>query len=84
MAARTTPSHPTTCTEGADEVRLRLDRDLCVGHAQCYTTDPDLFPIDDEGFSLVDDQVVADDRITAARAGVNACPERALRLEDEA
>nr|WP_223205357.1 ferredoxin [Gordonia jinghuaiqii] len=63
---------------------MRLDRDLCVGHAQCYATDPGLFPIDDEGFSLVDDQEVPDSRLVAARAGVNACPERALRLEGDA
>lgn len=63
-------------------MRLRLDRDLCVGHAQCHATDPELFPIDDEGFSLVDDREVAEDRLAAARAGVAACPERALRLDD--
>ena len=64
-------------------MRLRLDRDLCVGHAQCFATDPDLFPIDDEGFSLVEDLQVPAARLAAARAGVNACPERALRLEED-
>ncbi|GAB98542.1 putative 3Fe-4S ferredoxin [Gordonia namibiensis NBRC 108229] len=65
-------------------MRLRLDRDLCVGHAQCFAIDPDLFPIDDDGFSLVEDQEVPEDQVAAAQAGVNACPERALRLEGDA
>ncbi|KAF0969849.1 MULTISPECIES: ferredoxin [Gordonia] len=64
-------------------MRLRLDRERCVGHAQCHATAPEFFPIDDEGFSVVEDQSVPDDELPVVRAGVNACPERALILDDE-
>lgn len=63
-------------------MKVRLDRSKCAGHAQCYAVDPDLFPIDDEGFSILEPHVVAsgDEQIT--RDGVAACPELALIIED--
>ncbi|MFZ3306150.1 MAG: ferredoxin, partial [Mycobacterium sp.] len=27
-------------------MKVRLEQSKCVGHAQCYAVDPDLFPID--------------------------------------
>ncbi|HYB80227.1 MAG TPA: ferredoxin, partial [Mycobacterium sp.] len=35
-------------------MRVRLDKSKCVGHAQCYAVDPDLFPIDDSGYSILE------------------------------
>jgi ferredoxin len=32
-------------------MRVSLEQSKCVGHAQCYAVDPDLFPIDDSGYS---------------------------------
>lgn len=34
-------------------MKIRLDRSLCAGHAQCYAVDPDLFPLDDDGYSIL-------------------------------
>lgn len=66
-------------------MKIRLDRSKCVGHAQCYAADPRLFPIDDLGYSTLDAHEVepGDEQLT--RAGVAACPELALSIdEDEA
>jgi ferredoxin len=63
-------------------VKLRLDRSRCVGHAQCYAVDPDLFPIDDSGYSTLEDRQVQAGDERNARDGVAACPELALILED--
>jgi ferredoxin len=54
-----------------------------VGHAQCYAVDPDLFPIDDCGYSILEEHEVKpeDERLT--RDGVAACPESALILEED-
>lgn len=61
---------------------IRVDRARCQGHALCYATDPDLFPIDDNGFSALTVKSVADtDRATALR-GVAACPEKAIDVID--
>jgi ferredoxin len=63
-------------------MRIRLDRDSCAGHALCNATDPDLFPIDDDGYSNLDVTEVADADVERAKRGVGACPERALLLEE--
>lgn len=63
-------------------MKVRLERSKCAGHALCHGVDPDLFPIDDEGYSTLEsfDVDAADE--AAVRAGVESCPELALILED--
>ncbi|MCX4095721.1 ferredoxin [Nocardia sp. alder85J] len=63
-------------------MRLRLEHGQCAGHALCHTVDPALFPIDDAGYSAVDDNELDSADLGRAHAGVNACPERALAIEE--
>jgi len=62
-------------------MKVRLDRPRCFGHAQCWSVDPDLFPIDDEGYSTLQAHQVEHGDERATRDGVAACPEGALILE---
>ena len=55
-----------------------------MGHAQCYAVEPDLFPIDDMGYSILEEHIVAPDDEQRTRDGVAACPEEALVLDEEA
>ncbi|EUA37989.1 4Fe-4S single cluster domain protein [Mycobacterium avium subsp. avium 2285 (R)] len=55
-----------------------------MGHAQCFAMAPDLFPIDDLGYSTLEEHEVAPEDQPATRDGVAACPERALILDDDA
>lgn len=64
-------------------MKVRLDRSKCQGHALCHGVDPDLFPLDDDGYSALRDRVVAPGDEQRTRRGVQACPEGALLLEDE-
>lgn len=64
-------------------MKVSLDRSKCSGHAQCYVVDPDLFPIDDDGYSTLVEHSVEPGDEPATRAGVAACPERALIIEDD-
>jgi ferredoxin len=64
-------------------MKVHLERSKCAGHAQCYAVDPDLFPIDEEGYSTLQDHDVAAGDEQATRDGVNACPELALILEED-
>lgn len=63
-------------------MRVRLDRDRCVGHAQCYAVDPELFPIDDMGYSILEAREVRPEDEGVTRDGVAACPELALVLDE--
>nr|MDT0526260.1 ferredoxin [Streptomyces sp. DSM 41633] len=53
-----------------------------MGHAQCYAVDPDLFPIDDSGYSILEPTEVGPGDEQRVRDGVAACPELALVLEE--
>ena len=64
-------------------MKVRLDRSKCAGHAQCYAVNPNLFPIDDEGYSTLQEHIVAPGDEQATRTGVDACPELALIIEDD-
>jgi ferredoxin len=60
-------------------VKIRVDNAKCTGHAQCYAVDPDLFPIDDDGYSILrprevkpgDEQVTPRGRGCLPRAGTD-------------
>lgn len=64
-------------------MKVRLEQERCVGHAQCYAVDPELFPIDDSGYSILQDRAVQPGDEEATRNGVAACPELALTLDED-
>lgn len=63
-------------------MKVRLEQSKCVGHAQCYAVDPELFPIDDSGYSTLEEREVRPEDEALIRDGVAACPEIALILEE--
>ncbi|OBI51982.1 ferredoxin [Mycobacterium sp. E796] len=64
-------------------MRLTLHQSRCAGHALCYAVDPELFPIDDSGYSAVHDREIGPDQEPRARQGVQSCPEVALAIEED-
>jgi ferredoxin len=64
-------------------MKVRLDQPKCVGHAQCYAVDPVLFPIDDSGYSILEERQVRPPDAQLIREGVASCPEMALILDDD-
>jgi ferredoxin len=64
-------------------VKVRLEQSKCAGHALCYAVDPDLSPIDDSGYSVLEEHEVkpGDEQVT--RDGAAACPELALALQED-
>ena len=64
-------------------MKVRGDRAAWAGHALCHGIDDQLFPLDDDGYTALEVQEVAPHEEERARAGVDACPEQALSLDDE-
>jgi len=62
---------------------VRLEHSKCRGYAQCYAVDPDLFPIDDDGYSTLQEHTVAPGDERATREGVARCPELALIIDED-
>ena len=54
-----------------------------MGHAQCYAVDPEIFPIDDSGYSILEEHEVAPQDAQVTRDGVASCPEMALILDED-
>ena len=63
-------------------MRVRVDHERCEGHARCNAINPELFELDDVGYSSVDSLDVPADREKDARAAVANCPEMAISIEE--
>jgi len=63
-------------------MKVQVDNAKCMGHAQCYAVDPDLFPIDDAGYSTLRPHQVKPEDEELTRQGVAVCPEQALILDE--
>jgi ferredoxin len=63
-------------------VKIALDRSKCAGHVLGNAVAAELFPLDDEGYSVLQPQVVAEQNERLARDGVASCPESAFRLSE--
>ena len=64
--------------------RLVIDLELCTGNGRCYSLFPELFTDDESGYGrIVGDGVLGEDSSDAGERAVLACPEQAIRIEEE-
>jgi len=63
-------------------VKIRVDRERCSGHALCNFAAPELYAVDDEGYSALTELEVPLGLEERARRGASACPERAISIEN--
>lgn len=64
-------------------MRVRVDRALCEGHARCWSTLPEVYELDDDGYSAVTEVDVPERLEQAARRGASSCPERAISVVED-
>jgi ferredoxin len=60
--------------------KIILIEKFCVGHGLCEAAAPSVYELDDEGYCKTSGEV-PDALLQEARAGAEACPERALTVE---
>jgi ferredoxin len=53
---------------------------LCQGHARCWDICPEVFTIDDDGFSSVSETAVPAGLVGKVREAANNCPDRAITI----
>jgi ferredoxin len=64
-------------------MKVRVDAGLCQGHNRGYALAPDLFQLDDAGFSsAVGDGTVPPGREEAAELAADNCPETAVLIDE--
>jgi sterol 14-demethylase len=61
--------------------RIKIDSELCQGHATCMTEAPELFHVDDAGNVTVLQENPAQDLLTKARQAEKYCPTQAIKIE---
>lgn len=66
-------------------MKLRVDKDICIGCGACQATAPDVFEINDEGFAEVTVEEVAEELHEDAVDALEGCPVSAIEeIEEEA
>lgn len=62
-------------------MKVRVDKELCNGHARCYAIAADVYEIDDLGYCAITELSVPAGLEASAENGAAACPERAITVE---
>jgi len=63
-------------------MKVAVDEDRCRGHGMCTTLCPDVFQINDDGYSEVVVPEVPAGQEAAAREAIECCPEQAISEGD--
>ncbi len=64
-------------------MKVRIDKDACVGNARCAHVSEELFPLDDDGYICVTEVEVPEGMEQLARRGARACPERIITIIED-
>lgn len=63
-------------------MKIHIDTAKCAGHAQCAANAPDAYDLDDHGYAKAPEGEVPAHLAQQARRGAEACPERAITIEE--
>ena len=62
-------------------MKIHVNPDKCQGHNRCYVLAPELFDVDDYGYSTeLNDGVVPDELVEKAQLAIANCPEHAIEV----
>jgi ferredoxin len=63
-------------------MRIKINKKMCVGNARCNAVASELFPLDDDGYIAIEEIEVPPGMEDLARRGARACPERIIVIEE--
>lgn len=63
-------------------MKVVIDREQCSGHGRCAAVAPDVFDLDDEGYSFLLVEHIDGKLEEQAREAAATCPERCIHLEE--
>ena len=64
-------------------MRIKADRDVCIGSGQCVLTEPAVFDQDDDGLVTLLVETPEGEAAEAARTAIAICPSGALSAMEE-
>jgi ferredoxin len=68
---------------GSDTMKIRIERQKCVGNARCHAVSAEHYPLDDDGYVATDGFDVPEGEELAAKRGARACPERIIFVTED-
>lgn len=64
-------------------MKIRIDKQHCVGNARCAAISEELFPLDEDGYIEVTEIEVPPGKEDLARRGARSCPERIIEIIED-
>ena len=65
-------------------MKIKINKQNCVGHARCNAVAPELYTLDEEtGYTDIDEKEVPPELEALARRGARACPEGIITIIEE-
>jgi ferredoxin len=62
-------------------MRVTVDSSLCMGHARCNASAPEIYELNDDGYAVIRRAQVPPGMEAQAQEGADVCPERAITVE---
>lgn len=63
-------------------MKVKVDKDSCIGCGACTAICPEVFDLDDDGLSEVKTEEVKDNNIDDVKDAVDSCPTGAIEIEE--
>jgi len=63
-------------------MKVKVNRDSCIGCGACAAICDDVFEIDDDGLSTVKKEEVDDDKKQEVQDAADSCPTGAIEVEE--
>ncbi len=63
-------------------MKVKVNRDSCIGCGACAAICDDVFEIDDEGLSTVKKEDVEDDKKQEVQDAADSCPTGAIEVDE--
>ena len=63
-------------------MKIRVDREACIGAGQCALVAGSIFDQDDEGLVVLLHENPSDDFVAFARKAATLCPAKAIALDE--
>jgi ferredoxin len=61
-------------------MRVRVDNEICQGHARCWDLCPEVFSLDEQGHAFVATMEIPEALVPKVQRAVDSCPERAIQM----
>ncbi len=68
--------------EGENKMKVKVNRDSCIGCGACAAICDEVFEIDDEGLSVVKKEVVSEEKKQEVQDASDSCPTGAIEVEE--